>query len=1531
MNEDYKVNVMKLTADGSNWVTYRDRLKFTLDLHGWSDHLTETAVTQTYMDAGDVGGVKPQARWKADEAAVRQIIVTSVPDGVFNRIKSGADAKTVWEDLKKIFEGRTRNLLIDLGRKLQNTRCGDDDDVRVHFESLANFREQLAAMGQSISDEEYVNTLMGSLPASYDPNISMITTNADMNASAITPATVIRIITDEYDKRTLRKSKSKTSQDEAFAADAQKIKRKKKSDVECFNCHKKGHMKSDCWAKGGGKEGQWPKKKGNAKDSAATAAEKTQDIEAWAAIEEAEESPASTTEESVNSITVETELYDSGASSHMSPFQDKFVTYQVIPPRPIMSADKRVFYAKGVGDLRINVPNGDVLTPVVLKNTLHAPQIGLTVVSIGKIAQAGYSVSFDNNQCKIRNGRDKVIGNIPATMGGLYKVEHALMAGAALEQVNIHTLHRRLGHVSFDTIRSLVNTNAVTGLHIIDEGKPFFCSSCEYAKATRKIIRSERTAPQAPAFGDEIHSDVWGPSPLESKGGRKYYISFTDDHSRYTHLALLRSKDEALGAYKTFATWAQTQHGTRIKRFRSDRGGEYTGAEFTKFLQEQGTERRLTTHDTPQHNGVAESLNRRLLERVRAMMHSADDLPKNLWGEAVSHAVWLKNRTSTRILGKVTPFECLYGEKPNLGGVPEWGQRIWVHDNTGSKLDAQANEARWVGFDKDSTHAHRVYWPGKNSVSVERDIKFVPITVSIFTPPPGNVTSTTPVSTTQKSATAPPSIPVHPPSTLPPTVPPETCDSPSSDEDELEEEEEEEEVEKTVIPVDTPSSSKPMRKSGRVLKPSDYKKRLAAGEGITGETYDSLNCLHTDLDEVIATAVQEADGDPRSLDEAQARPDWPQWKAAMDLELATLKKAGTWKTVPRPPNKNVVGSKWVYRIKRKADGSIQKYKARLVARGFTQVYGVDYFDTFSPVAKLTSFRAILALAARYDWEVESFDFNGAYLNGELDKNEEIYMQSPPGYNVPGKNTVKQLRKSLYRLKQAGRRWYDTLSRALADLGFRVTEADPGVFKACILNHTLILAIHVDDCILTGVSKKLIEVYKEKINSRYALTDLGPVHWLLGINIVRDRKKRTVTLSQHAYINSILKKFSLAGAKPYATPIVPGASYSQNDSPTSPAEEVRMKNTPYREAIGSLMYAAVATRPDISYAVSTLSQFLENPGDAHWEAVKRIFRYLAGTSNLELTYGDERNDLNGYTDADGASQEHRRAISGYVFTIDGGAISWSSRKQELVTLSTAESEYVAATHAAKEAIWLRRLIFELFPPLKMETTLYCDNQATLTLAKIDNYHARTKHIDIRYHFIRQVVASGALKLVYCPTDDMTADILTKALPKWKVNYHLLSLGLHRSCWGVSDVLPSARGSCSVADAVDFLSSPRRCDCVVSHAYEEGSDVLSPTRGSYSAVGDTDSLSSLRGHGEEGVHPTAGVRSSSGAHRACGGVLDVLPPACGISTVAGAADYPPLKCRRGKAAVRAARAVTGSCTTGYRAYHGDARGSTSGGPD
>ena len=285
---------------------------------------------------------------------------------------------------------------------------------------------------------------------------------------------------------------------------------------------------------------------------------------------------------------------------------------------------------------------------------------------------------------------------------------------------------------------------------------------------------------------------MWGPSQTLSAGKAKYYITFTDDFSHYTWLTTMRTKDEALQAYKDYAAWANTQHGARIKRLRSDHGGEYTSGAFTSFLKQQGTEQRLTTHNTPQHNGIAESLNRHLMERVRALLHQSS-LPKMLWAEALHFVVWVKNRSLTKALGNTTPFERLTGRKPNIAGIPEWGQRVWVHTAGNPKFDLRAAMAHWVGYDSDSTHAHRVYWPAQRKVSVEHDMKFADVssTISILAsvlaltvstptapmPSTALVTSTTPPpSTTPTPSTAPtPGTPAQVATAL--QLPPATTDS----------------------------------------------------------------------------------------------------------------------------------------------------------------------------------------------------------------------------------------------------------------------------------------------------------------------------------------------------------------------------------------------------------------------------------------------------------------------------------------------------------------------------------------------------------------------------------------------------------------------------------------------------------------------------------------------------------------------------------------------------------------------------------
>jgi hypothetical protein len=498
---------------------------------------------------------------------------------------------------------------------------------------------------------------------------------------------------------------------------------------------------------------------------------------------------------------------------------------------------------------------------------------------------------------------------------------------------------------------------------------------------------------------------------------------------------------------------------------------------------------------------------------------------------------------------------------------------------------------------------------------------------------------------------------------------------------------------------------------------------------------------------------------------------------AINIELENLKASGTWELVERPSGANVVDCRWVLRIKKNAAGEIEKYKARLVAKGFTQIYGIDYYETYAPVARLASFRLLLATAARNSWPIDTFDFDSAYLNCVLSEDEVIYLEQPIGHETEDRRKwVWKLKKSLYGLKQGAKNWYDALHTALGKLGFERTEADHGVFLKKFLKDLIILAVHVDDCMVTGSSTSLVSKFKVEMDKKYKLTDMGPANWLLGIKISRDFTNKTISLSQHAYIEAIITRFNFNDLKPSSIPIDPSAPLSRSQSPSKLEDIVKMKNVPYREAVGSLMYAAMGTRPDIAFATSTVAQFSDNPGWVHWEAVKRIFKYLLGTKKLELVYGGEERGLVGYVDADGASQDHRRAISGYVFMVDGGAVSWSSKKQELVTLSTTEAEYVAQTHAAKEAVWLRRLISEIFGPIETPTTLLSDSKSAIALANDGHYHARTKHIDIRYHFIRYIIDAGTIKLVYCPTNDMTADVLTKALPSVKAKHFASALGL-----------------------------------------------------------------------------------------------------------------------------------------------------------
>jgi Reverse transcriptase (RNA-dependent DNA polymerase)/Integrase core domain/GAG-pre-integrase domain len=1038
----------------------------------------------------------------------------------------------------------------------------------------------------------------------------------------------------------------------------------------------------------------------------------------------------------------------------------------------------------------MEVPNGSQASKVKLTDVLHVPQAGYTLVSVGQLDKAGYTVTFGGRKCVLTGPDGRKVGAIPMTEQGLYKVTNHVseeIAGVAEETLTLDLFHRRMGHISPSSARSLVQNKMVTGvkLDVSSLNATVFCESCVHAKATRKPIPKVREGERAKSFGDEIHSDLWGPAPVETKGGKRYYITFTDDATRLTHMFLLRAKSDAFDAYKKYDAWCQTQFDVRIKTLHSDRGGEFMGKEFVSYLKERGTKQKLTVHDSPAQNGVAERRNRTILERIRALLH-ASGLPRNLWGEAARHVIWLMNRTSTKAVEGKTPFEAVFEKKPNLKDVREWGERVYVRTEDGNKLGGRVNEGCWLGIDEQSKGA-RVYWREKQSVTVERNVYYNNMAPSTTQnegeEDDGTVIPKVDVPIARNAAPANdqpnPDIPPMPEPYNPPAPPAEPTD-------EIRAKRIRKPSQRVLDIIEGRATTSARQTSTQIPRgvqlPSQVPENLHQNEGaelegegqaeyiMSAENYDGY---------ALAAEISEAEGlEPRSFAEAQRRPDWPLWETAINDELETLKRNGTWELTSAPDGANIIGSKWVFRAKKDAAGNVVRYKARLVAQGFSQVPGVDYFDTFAPVARLASIRAVLAMAADLDLELHQIDIKSAYLNGELTSNEQIYMRQPPGYHDhDAPKMVCRLSKAIYGIKQAGRRWYQKLCEIMVKkIGYARCDVDMAVFYWRRDKEFVVVLVNVDDCSIAATSVRLISALKAGIAKHVEITDLGELHWLLGLEIRRDRSRRIIQLSQKSYIESIIRRYGFQDLKPVSIPMDANTRYTTAQSPSTTAEYAAMRDVPYHEAIGSAMYAAIATRPDIAFAIQTVSRFSTNPGPAHWEAVKKIFRYLKGTANLWLTYGEKGTTLAGYSDADGSMGEDRRAVSGYAFIINGGAVSWSAKRQEIISLSTTESEYIAVTHASKEALWLRSLVQQLFNIKLDATTLFCDNKSAIELTKDHQYHARTKHIDIRYHFIRWIVEQNSIKIIYCPTNEMLADALTKALPSAKVKHFAVQFGL-----------------------------------------------------------------------------------------------------------------------------------------------------------
>lgn len=477
------------------------------------------------------------------------------------------------------------------------------------------------------------------------------------------------------------------------------------------------------------------------------------------------------------------------------------------------------------------------------------------------------------------------------------------------------------------------------------------------------------------------------------------------------------------------------------------------------------------------------------------------------------------------------------------------------------------------------------------------------------------------------------------------------------------------------------------------------------------------------------------------------------WKLAMKKEMEAIEKNDTWELCILPPTAKAIGLKWFFKTKLNKEGKVEKYKARLVVKGYAQKHGIDYTEVFAPVARWDTIRTIFALAAQKGMVVHQLDVKSAFLYGELA--ETVYIEQPQGFEKEGdEEKVYKLKKALYGLKQSPRAWYGRIEAYFNKEGFQKCPFEPTFFvKSTEEGEFLIVSIYVDDLIVTGTSLKLIEEFKALMKSEFDMTDMGEMRYFLGVEVIQNADG--IYLSQRKYAREMLERFNMKDCNYVKNPIVPGGKLVKND------ESGFVDATLYKQMVGCMMYLA-ATRPDLMFVISLLSRFMETPTEQHMAAMKRVLRYIKGTVELGVFYKrNGSNTLVAYSDSDYAGDyDSRRSTSGYVCFLSGAAIAWSSKRQPIVTLSTTEAEFVAATACACQVVWLRRIFECIGLAQKERTVINCDNMSTIKLSKNPVMHNRSKHIDVRFYFLRDRVNQGVVEMKYCNTLVQAADIMTK---------------------------------------------------------------------------------------------------------------------------------------------------------------------------
>ena len=1171
---------------------------------------------------------------------------------------------------------------------------------------------------------------------------------------------------------------------------------------------------------------------------------------------------------------------DTGATTHISPSRDDFLSLRPISSRPVRGVGGSSIFAIGIGAIRLKIAHG---AWILLQDVLFIPAAAVRLISVGAIARDSKVVShFDENTCWLTSKSSGAViarGNLlPKTR--LYSLslhspetDHAYTVHRAPD---LETWHRRLGHANYQCVAGLARKGTVTGMSpSLATSKVPKCESCVLGKQTKTIVPRTRGGDEdngnrAKRILGVVWVDLSGPHAVTSRTGNRYIMDLVDDYSSRGWSFPIPKKSDAFPKLQAWEKMVKEETGLEVGTYRMDRG-ELKSNKMREWLESKGTKQEFTAPYTSAHCGRVERRHRTLMGKANAMRIYAD-CPPNLWDEFYLTASYLDERTPTVSLEDgITPYEAYYNRRPDYSRLREIGCRAFVLilSRHNPKIYDRSIECVLIGYDFNSK-TYRCYNKATKTVYSSYHVRFI----ESHDGPSPKTTPHSPASIPDISQSASPS-PIHfdeeeeeflPQDLTEPIAPradPLTAPVPNDGPD-LQQgpndvtttndppirrstriplvraakaagkptrlERTLKEVEESKTRVEEMKAEKKWKRLEDIraeeirndpahldnvareeLRRDEVTGNMEKGAADTTETpmapndtdnlrrmFENINAndrvIEADrIDNILAAIADHSTIDPRTLagDEprdwadSQCRPlaEAAEWKVAFEDEIKSLREMGVYVLIPRsevPTGAKVRRCKAVLKNKLDEKGNLARRKVRYVFKGFEQQYGKDYTSTTSPTARMESWRILLHIAAVLDWDAQQIDVKTAFLYGLLPDDEVQYMEQPNGFEEPGKETwVWKLQKGLYGMKQAGRIWNRTMNDAMISWGFTRLACESCIYYRRKESGIVIAAVHVDDFLSVAKPPQENTVFKAQMKTLWNISDLGNVRFCVGIAIDRDRAAKTISLSQTALIDRIIAQFGQQDAYPAKTPMDPGLKLRRpNQSELTTHDKTELVKFPYRSLVGCLLYLSVASRPDITYAVQQLSQFLDSYSFAHWNAAIRIVRYLKGTRELKLVLGGTNPiSLVGFTDSDWANcLDTRRSVGGYSFTLGSGVVSWTTRKQKTVASSSCEAEYTAAFECGKEAIWLRTLLSGIGFAPGTSTPILCDNNAAINLSEDPSLHQRVKHVDIKFHFLRERVHSGDLKLSYINTHDNLADIFTKALDTTKFEKIRRFLGL-----------------------------------------------------------------------------------------------------------------------------------------------------------